>query len=158
MIRGILRHEPSASGDARNASLPTPIPLSFVLLSSELPRGALAIVQVRPRRLEQTFIILSEQNLSDVIIRRARLAALVYAVRHPDDKGTVEFTLLPDGQLETRSASRGAELGSHIPTAERTSGKNQVVADLLKHASTVVPSDYPGFGRARVVNLVDSGA
>jgi hypothetical protein len=129
-------------------------PVSIVLVPGELPRGALAIVQVRPRNLERTFIILSEQHLTDVIIRRARLATLVYGVRHPEDKGPVEFALLPDGQLETRSPSRGLEIGTHIPTAEATSGKNQFVIDLLEHIATVAPSDYPGFGRARVVEYI----
>lgn len=123
-------------------------------MEGELPRSALAIVQVRPRNLARTFIIVSENHLSDVIIRRAHLATLVYAIRHPEDKGPVEFTLFTDGQLETRSASRGVEMGTHIPTAEGSSGKNQVVADLLAHVATVEPSDYPGFGRARVVEYI----
>jgi hypothetical protein len=154
LLRGFLKPTvPASHGDSRLFPGDSN-PVSIVLVPGELPRGALAIVQVRPRNLERTFIILSEKHLSDVIIRRARVATLVYAVRHPEDQGSVDFTLLPDGQLETRSASRGLEMGTHIPTAERTSGKNQVVTDLLTHAATVAPSDYPGFGLARVVEYI----
>jgi hypothetical protein len=154
MLRGFLRPTMPASPSDSDLFRGDSNPVSIVLVPGELPGEALAIVQVRPRHLERTFIILSEKHLSDVIIRRARVATLVYSVRHPEDQGFVEFALLPDGQLETRSASRGVEMGTHIPTAERTSGKNQLVIDLLGYAAAAAPSDYPGFGRVRVVEYI----
>lgn len=154
MLHGFLHPTVSVSPSDTGLFAADSNPVSIVLVPGELPRGALAIVQVRPRNLERTFIILTEKHLSDVILRRAHLATVVYAYRHPEDSGHVEFTLLPDGQLETRSASLGVEMGTHIPTSERDSGKNQVVHDLLTHAATIAPSDYPGFGRARVVEFM----
>jgi hypothetical protein len=127
-------------------------PISIVLVPGPLPRGALAVVEVRPRNLQRIFIVLSETNVNDGLLMRAFGVTRSYARRHPEDKSHVDFTLLPDGSLETASDARGAEIGSHLPVAQHTSGKEEMTKELFVRATNVVPSNFPGFGSARVVD------
>lgn len=126
-------------------------PASVVLVPGGLPRGTLAIVQVRPGGIERTYIILSRQHVTDRLMMRAHVQPTVYAYRHPDDKGSVEFWLFADGTLETRSVARGIEIGSHVPSAENVTGDEHLANGLLKNVAGIQPSDFPGFGRARVI-------
>jgi len=130
---------------------PDGLPVSFVVISGELPRGALAVVQIRPRGLEQAFIVFSEFHITDRLIMRAHGSITRYRIQHPEDTGTVEFWLLPDGRLETHSASRGQEVGTHVPLAETVSGDEHMTQELRERISNARPTEFPGFGTARVV-------
>lgn len=139
----------SAMHHPREFSVDT-IPQSIVVVPGELPNGEIAHVQVRPRGLQHTFVVLSALHLDDLIFMRAGNAVRVYEYRHPEDAGHIEFSLFPDGRLEVNSDSRGREVGTHVPTAEHTDG-NPVTTELRARAATVPDSDFPGYGRARVV-------
>lgn len=126
-------------------------PASAVLVPGDLPRGALAIVQVRPQGIERTYVILSERHVTDRLMMRAHLQPTVYAYRHPEDTGSVEFWLFPDGTVEIRSAERGVEIGSHVPVAESVRGDEHLSKGLFKNVAAIKPADFPGFGLARVI-------
>lgn len=129
-------------------------PLSIVLTTRPLPKGAIAAVEIRPRGLQRTFIIVFEGRVKDALIMRAHGRALAYSHRHPEDTGHVQLMLYPDGRLETQSDSRGLEVGSHVPLAGRVSNTDDFTKELLEHASTIAQTDFPGFGPARVVDWI----
>lgn len=140
----------ASNSEGSSGRFPDYMPLSFVMIPGRLPAGALAIVQVRPRGLERTFIILSETRVSDALVMRASAVATVYRARHPNDKSNIEFWLFPGGHLETRSAT-GTEIGSHIPVAQSVSGEELHSKALLDGIAGTAPTDYPGFGPAHVI-------
>lgn len=140
----------ASNSDGPSSRSPDYMPLSYVMVPGELPEGALAIVQLRPRGLERTFIILSETHVSDALAMRASAVATVYRMRHPNDKSNVEFWLFPGGRLETRSAG-GVEVGSHIPVAQSVSGDESISKALFDAIARTAQADYPGFGPARVI-------
>jgi hypothetical protein len=128
-------------------------PISVILVSGDLPGRALAVVQVRPHGARRTFIAMSENHMNDLLILRAYNVMKSYARHHPEDQGHVEFRLMPDGSMEIQSDVRGTELGSHVPVAEQSSGRNGMTTELLQHAATVPETEVAGFGQARVIDL-----
>lgn len=129
------------------------MPQAIVVVPGELPNGEIAHVQLKPRGLDQSFIILSALHLDLKTFMRTRTMLRAYSLRHSEDTGHVEFSLFPDGRLETRSDARGFEVGTYVPTREQYSGDDTFAADLQTHLALVADSDFPGFGRARIVDF-----
>lgn len=136
-----------------NQSNPEQGTLAVAVVDQALPDGKLAVVRLGDRGPLDRLIVVSAVQLNDMILLRAFGEAHYYEQTHPSDVGLVSITLFSDGRKETQSAQNGTSIGTHVPVAERSSGRNTMATEILNRAAGTRPMIVPGVGLARLVTV-----
>jgi hypothetical protein len=141
--------------DERHRSVAARGPLAFVFPERPLPENVLAVVRLGAERSLPRYAVLATGRATNSTLSRVVGVAFMYEMRNPTDQGPVTLTLFSDGRLESVSASRGRDIGTHVPERESSHAgdSDSDVQELMARAQESTAIEIPGFGRARVARI-----